>query len=70
MYNKKIKIGDKIYNYYYHNIKEKGRVKNIFLSDDKEGAINKLNQIKEERALKELINTAPAPIESKNNNLV
>ena len=69
MYKKKIKIGDRIYNYYYHNIKEKGRVKNIFLGDNKELALNKLNQIKEERTLKELINDAPSPIETIGNTI-
>jgi hypothetical protein len=42
MYKKQVKIKNKKYNYYYHNFKVKGKVKNICLGRDKKNAIKKL----------------------------
>ena len=44
MYIKKIKRGRKIYSYYYHNIKEESRVKNIFLESSKKETLAKLSK--------------------------
>src|SRR3989344_8802125 len=40
MYKKKIKRGDNEYTYYYTNIRKNGKVRNIFLSSDREEAIS------------------------------
>ena len=61
MYIKKIKRGKKVYSYYYHNIKEEGRVKNIFLGQDKKEAADKLNQLSDNQAHKILLSGAPSP---------
>ena len=65
MYTKKIKRGKKTYSYYYHNVKEGGRVKNIFLGNNKEDSIKKLNEIKEDKVHKSLLDSAPSPIKEK-----
>ena len=62
MYKKKIKRGSKLYSYYYHNIKEKGRVKNIFLADNKKEALEKLSHIRNDHAHKILLGSAPTPV--------
>jgi len=62
LYTKKIKRGKKLYSYYYHNIKKEGRVKNIFLGNNKEEALVKLNKLKDEHAHNILLNSAPSPI--------
>ena len=43
MYSKVIKRGKKKYIYYYHNLKEKGRVKNICLGSSRKEALNKID---------------------------
>ena len=48
MYTKKIKRGEKVYSYYYHNVKEHGRVKNIYLGNKKKEALERLSKIKED----------------------
>ena len=46
MYKKIIRKGDNEYSYYYTNIRKEGKVKNIFLSSDKEEAIKLEGDIK------------------------
>jgi len=65
VYTKKIKRGKKIYSYYYHNVKEGGRVKNIFLGKNKEDSIRKLNEIKEDKVHKSLLESASSSIKEK-----
>ena len=45
MYKKRIKIKGKKYLYYYHNFKVKGKVKNVFLSSNKNEAVEKLEKL-------------------------
>ncbi|MEK6907226.1 MAG: hypothetical protein AABW45_01745 [Nanoarchaeota archaeon] len=45
MYKKRIKIKEKKYLYYYHNFKVKGKVKNVFLSSNKNEAVEKLEKL-------------------------
>ena len=45
MYKKQVKIKGKKFNYYYHNFKIDGRVKNICLGNNKEGAAKKLEEL-------------------------
>jgi hypothetical protein len=61
MYKKQVKIKGKKYNYYYHNFKVSGRVKNICLGHSKSEATKKLEElmnkdIKEHLVNKELYN--------------
>ncbi|MBM3199890.1 hypothetical protein FJZ53_03045 [Candidatus Woesearchaeota archaeon] len=48
MYKREIKIQGKQYSYYYHNIKVKGKVKNIFLGSDLEKAKEKLAKLNDQ----------------------
>lgn len=48
MYQKEVRIGKYEYTYYYHNVKIKGKVKNICLGRDKTEAEQKLKKIREE----------------------
>jgi len=61
LYTKIIKKSGKEYRYYYHNVKVNGRVKNIFLGQDKKKAVDKLNQLSNDRAHKILLSSAPSP---------
>ena len=65
MYKKIIKKSGKKYSYYYHNIKVKGRVKNIFLSDNKKEALVKLNELRNGGAnnlsFNKLLKVIPSP---------
>ena len=45
MYKKKIKINGKKYDYYYHNFKINGKVKNICLGRNKEEASMRLEEL-------------------------
>ena len=45
MYIKKVKIRNKKYKYYYHNIKVNYKVKNICLGNNKENALKKLQKL-------------------------
>ena len=65
MYKKIIKKSGKKYSYYYHNIKVNGRVKNIFLSDNKKEALVKLNELRNGGAnnlsFNKLLKVIPSP---------
>ena len=62
MYVKIVKKGNKKYKYYYHNIKQEGKVKNIFLSNNKKEALIKLKALKSKQTINyELLRNAPAP---------
>ena len=70
MYKKIIKKSGKEYSYYYHNVKVKGRVKNIFLSDNKKEALVKLNELRNGGAnnlsFNKLLKVIPSPDYIKN----
>ena len=53
MYKKTIKKGDRNYSYYYTNIREGQKVKNIFLSSDKKEAVRLENELKNNKSGKE-----------------
>ena len=61
MYKKHIRTNNRKYTYYYHNVKIKGKVKNIFLSDNKREALDKLEGLINKNAKKEIINENFAP---------
>ncbi|MEM4245233.1 MAG: hypothetical protein QXR60_03450 [Candidatus Nanoarchaeia archaeon] len=48
MYEKEVTIGKYKYTYYYHNVKIKGRVRNVCLGRNKGEAKQKLKKIVEE----------------------
>jgi len=54
MYKKQVKIKGKKYNYYYHNFKIDGRVKNICLGNNKEDAAKKLEELLNKNIKQEL----------------
>ena len=47
MYKKTIKRGEREYSYYYTNVRKDGKVKNIFLSSNKEEALKLEENLRE-----------------------
>ncbi|MBU2634599.1 MAG: hypothetical protein KJ674_05140, partial [Nanoarchaeota archaeon] len=59
MYKKLVKKGGRLYTYYYHNIREEGRVKNICLGSNLKDARKKLCGLRNENY--NLLDNAPEP---------
>ena len=58
MYKKEVKINGKKYSYYYYNLREEGRVRNICLGSDRKLAKEKEVKLREEF---NLLEKAPEP---------
>src|SRR3989344_116932 len=59
MYKKLVKKRGRIYSYYYHNVREQGRIKNICLGSDLRKARERLNSLK--KPSYNLLDNAPIP---------